>query len=230
MGVWNIPKMWDGGECWIIGGGSSMPRQFGVSEETIKNVHTAQDSMVVYSDYLKPLHGKHVIGVNVAFMLGDWISAMYFCDPGFFRVYKHDMANFHNIKATCVNHLDSNLVSISGNIKRLKRDMRYGLSTRASTICWNFNSGGAAIDFAAHTGVKRILLLGFDMKYIDTKSHWHDGFQTYRKPTNPASFRRFLRSFPAIASDAKRRRLEILNVSQESAIKDFPKVELKDVL
>ena len=116
------------------------------------------------------------------------------------------------------------------NIKRLKRDMRYGLSTKADTICWNFNSGGAAIDFAAHTGVKRILLLGFDMKYIDKKSHWHAGYQTYVKPTNPASFRRFLRSFPAIALDAKRRRIEILNVSMDSAIKELPKVQLKDVI
>ena len=230
MEPWNIPKMWEGGDCWIIGGGVSMPRQFGISEEVIENVNSQQDSIAAYSDYLSPLHDKHVIGVNVAFMLGSWISVLYFCDTGFFRNYKNDVLDFHNIKATCVNHLDRNLMPLTRNIKRLKRDMRYGLSTKADTICWNFNSGGAAIDFAAHTGVKRILLLGFDMRYVDNKSHWHAGYQTYVKPTNPASFRRFLRSFHAIASDAKRRRIEILNVSMDSAIKELPKVQLKDVI
>ena len=207
-----------------------MPRQFGISEEVIENVNSQQDSIAAYSDYLSPLHDKHVIGVNVAFMLGSWISVLYFCDTGFFRNYKNDVLDFHNIKATCVNHLDRNLMLLTRNIKRLKRDMRYGLSTKADTICWNFNSGGAAIDFAAHTGVKRILLLGFDMRYVDNKSHWHAGYQTYTKPTNPASFRRFLRSFHAIDSDAKRRRIDILNVSMDSAIKEFQKVELKDVI
>lgn len=229
-GYWKIPKMWKGGEAWIIGGGLSMPRQFGIPEEVIENVTTQQDTIEVYSDYLKPIHDKHVIGVNVAFMLGDWVSVLYFCDPGFFRSYLVDILSFHNIKATCCNHLARHLLPQSRNIKRLKRDMRPGLSDKADTICWNDNSGGAAIDFAVHAGVKRILLLGFDMKYVDNRTHWHEGFETYQKEYNPATYRKFLRRFPVIAQAAKRRGIEILNVSQDSAIKEFSKVELKEVL
>lgn len=229
---WKIPKMWKDGEAWIIGGGLSMPRQFGVPEGVIEEVTTKQDPITLYSDYLKPIHDKNVIGVNIAFMLGDWISVLYFCDSGFFRNYKDDILAFKNIKATCVNHLPRQAIN-SGelrNIKRMKRDMRYGLSPKADTICWNYNSGGAAIDFAAHAGVKRILLLGFDMTAVENKTHWHSGFPTYKKPTVPGSFRRFLRSFPSIAADAKRNRIEILNISPESKIKEFPKVKLEEVL
>lgn len=231
-GPWRIPEMWKDGEAWIIGGGLSMPRQFGISEKVIENVTTQQDPITVYSDYLKPLHNKHVVGVNIAFMLGEWVSVLYFCDPGFFRTYKEDIFKFRNIKATCTNHLPRESIDADElrNIKRLKRDNRYGLSQRADTICWNFNSGCAAIDFAAHAGARRILLLGFDMTYVDNKSHWHAGFPTYQKPTAPASFRRFLRAIPGISQDANRRGIEILNVSPESAIEHFPKVSLKEVL
>lgn len=227
---WKIPKMWKDGEAWIIGGGLSMPRQFGVSEDVIYDVTSEMEPMTVYSNYMKEIHNRNVIGVNVAFLLGSWISVLYFCDPVFFRTYMDDILEFKNIKATCANHIARRVLPQARNIKRLKRDMRPGLSRQSNTICWNNNSGGAAIDFAAHAGVKRILLLGFDMKYVDKKAHWHAGFSTYKNPANPASFRKFLRSFPAVAEAAKRRKIEILNVSSVSAIKEFPKVELKEVL
>lgn len=225
--------MWADGDCWIIGGGTSMPRQFGISDFVIQDVNSQKDPMTVYSDYLKPLHDKNVVAANIAFLLGDWISVLYFCDSSFWRNYKKEMLAFHNLKVTCVNHLPRNLMPLTRNIKRMKRDMRPGLSGKANMICWNHNSGGAAIDFAAHTGVKRILLLGFDMKpHADDerRTHWHAGYANYAKPTLKNSFRRFLQSFPQIARDAKRRRIEILNVSPDSAIPDFPKVQLRDVL
>lgn len=230
MKYWTIPKMWEGGQCWIIGGGTSMPRQFGVSESVIEDVNTKQDPITVYSDYLSLLHSEHVIGVNIAFMLGDWISVFYFCDSQFYRIYKEDIDKFHNIKATCVNHLPRYLLPGTGNIKRLRRDNRYGISNNREVIQWNFNSGCAAINFAIHAGVKRILLLGFDMvPGPEGDTHWHQGFAPYTKPTTKMVFKRFLRAFPHIARDAKTRGVEILNVSPNSAIKEFPRVSLKDV-
>jgi hypothetical protein len=58
-------------------------------------------------------------------------------------------------------------------------------------------------------------------------THWHNvyGANTARK-----NFNRFLKQFPDIARDAKKRKIEILNVSPNSAIEVFPKVSLKDVL
>ena len=231
MGIpWTIPKMWEGGECWIIGGGYSMPRQFGISEEIIQNVNTQVDPITVYSDYLSELHARHVIGVNIAFMLGDWISVLYFCDNAFYRVHREAVNNFHNLKVTCVNHIPTQILHVAGNIKRLKRDNRYGLSNKPSVIKWNFNSGCAAINFATLAGAKRILLLGFDMQAVEDRTHWHSGFRNYVNQTKPSVFRRFMRSMPAIAADAKRLKIEILNVSPNSAIKEFPKVKLEEVL
>ncbi len=230
MKNWTIPKMWEGGQAWIIGGGSSMPRQFGISEEVIGNVASKQDPITIYSDYLSLLHNEHVVGVNMAFMLGDWISVSYFCDSQFYRINKEAIDRFPNLKATCVNHLPRHLLPGTGNIKRLRRDNRYGLSNNREVICWNFNSGCAAINFAVHAGVKRILLLGFDMMPDqEGVTHWCQGFPLYTKATGPGVFKRFLRTFPSIAKDAKAMGVEILNVSPDSAIKAFPRVSLKDV-
>ena len=38
VGNWFVPRMWNDGECWILGGGSSLPRQFGVPESVIEKV------------------------------------------------------------------------------------------------------------------------------------------------------------------------------------------------
>ncbi len=230
MEWWSVPKMWDGGDCWIIGGGVSMPRQFGIPESVIEGVSSRQAPVSVYSDYLSQLHNKNVIGVNISFMLGDWVSVLYFCDTSFYRVYHKEINAFHNLKVTCVNHLPRTMLPSTRNIKRLRRDMRKGLGRDPGLIQWNYNSGVAAMNFATHAGVKRIILLGFDMKPLEGKTHYHSGIRNYRNSTVPATFRKFLRSFPNVATDAKKMKVEILNVSPESALTCFRKVKLEELL
>lgn len=226
MSFWKVPKMWTE-DCWIIGGGPSMLQQFEVPSELITKVEGKELPFSAYSDYYKPLHSKNVIGTNMAFMLGNWISVLYFCDAQFFRVNKDSIAAFPNIKATCVSNLGKAFSVEAASIKRLKRDYKFGLSFEQDMICWNHNSGAAAINFAILAGAKRILLLGFDMKPQEGRTHWHNA---YPNKTERASFKRFLRRFPDIASAAKRAGVEILNVSPDSAIDCFPKVTLKEVL
>lgn len=229
---WNVPRMWEGGDCWIIGGGSSIPRQFGVPDDIIAKVNSKELPFSSYSDYLSPLHNKNVIGVNLAFLLGGWVSVMYFCDAQIFKIYKPLMSQFHNLKVTCASTF-TNYKSEMINIKRLKRDNRPGLSFRSDTICWNQNSGAAAINFAVLTGAKRILLLGFDMQPVEgVRTHWVNGLDgsLYRRPSTKTVFTNFLKKYPIIAKEAKQAKVEILNVNSNSALKDFKVVTLQQVL
>jgi len=233
MGSWRVPNIWPEGECWIIGGGWSLPYQFNIPDKVIKKVEAGEKPISIYSKYLKPLHDKNVIGVNIAFMLGDWVSVLYFSDAGFFRVHKDRILQFKNLKVTDVPQIDPDLEPLTTNIKRLKRDDRPGLSSQNDTIRWNFNSGVAAINFAMLAGVDRIYLLGFDMKSKnekDNRTHWHQGFQGYHKPSTSMVFDRFLEWMPQVAHDAELQGVEILNVCEDSAIKEFKKVRLEDVL
>lgn len=230
VGNWFVPLMWVDDECWIIGGGSSLPRQFGVSESIIEKVMNKELTMSAYSDYFKPLHDRNVIGTNVAYMLGDWISVLYFCDLPFYRENIEQLSNFKNLKVTDTSNLPASKAYEHRNIKKLKRDVLFGISDYVDSLRWNHNAGAGAINLACHFGVKRILLLGFDMKADENgKTHWHSGLPNYRI-TSEKTFKNFLKCFPEIAKDAKIRHIEILNVNLDSAIKEFPKVSLKDVL
>lgn len=228
---WFVPNMWEGGECWIIGGGVSLPRQFGVPESIIQKVMNKELTMEAYSDYFKPLHDKNVIGTNVAYLLGNWVSVLYFCDLAFYRENgKQLLEGFKNLKVTDTGNMPASKAYEHRNIKKLRRDTQQGISDYADCLRWNHNAGGGAINLAFHFGVKRILLLGFDMcadKF--GKTHWHSGLPNYRITTDK-DFGVFLKSFEFIARDAKIRHIEILNVNPDSALNEFPKVNLKDVL
>ena len=223
MSNWFVPRIWGEGECWIIGGGPSMPRQFGVPESIIEKVMNKELTMAAYAKYLKPLHDRHVIGTNVAYLLGDWISAMYFCDLIFYRENIKQLENFKNLKITDMGNLPASKKHEHRNIKQLKRDTNFGITDYNDSIRWNHHAGGGAINLASHFGVKRILLLGFDMKPDKFgRTHWHSGLPNYARATGKKAFESFLNSFPQIAKDAEFRHIEILNVHKDSAIFQFP--------
>jgi hypothetical protein len=122
-------------------------------------------------------------------------------------------------------------------IKYIPRDNKHprGISDNPKMASWNGNSGAAAISIAANAGAKRIFLLGFDMKLDDSrKQHWHDlyGRLKNRNPKKPQHmpFDRHLRGFAEISKDAKRRGIEIINVCPDSAIREFKKVSLKEII
>jgi len=117
----------------------------------------------------------------------------------------------------------------STRIKFYRRDgnKRDGLTTRPGDfVSWNRSSGAAAISLAHRLGAKRVILLGFDMRLIGGQKNWHDDhIEKFHKP-----FYRHLKSFPAIARDARELGIEILNATPGSAIKQFPFVDLEEVL
>lgn len=228
--------MWEGGECWIIGGGPSMPLEFGVPEHVIKGVLSGELPLSAYSPFLSPIHGKHVIGVNAAFLLGDWIDVVFFGDGGFYFANKRLLDVYPKVKVSC----NPNIAKKQGvfDVKYLPRSGRHssGIVSQGNMVAWNLNSGAASISLACQFGVKRIYLLGFDMQLGEgSAQHWH---AHYKKASNPIKqrdpkhlpFDRHLTSFSMVANDARRLGLEIINVSPNSKITVFKRVKLSDVL
>jgi hypothetical protein len=244
MAQWKVPKIWEE-ECWIIGGGPSVSRQFGMPEEEIKRLENVNDKEFgpeKLSEYMKPIHHKNVIGVNNAFMIGDWIDVFFFGDCDTHLWYRKKIAKFPGLKVTCCPKFQNR--KDSEDIKYLKKiakpNKRYGISEDPEAVCWNQNSGSAAISLATLLGSKRIILLGFDMSLNEKgTSHWH-GYHVpedkRRRPDNKAKRRKNLpyerhkRGFPMIKSDADRLGIEIINASPNSTIKEFKKMTVKDIL
>lgn len=231
--LWTVPKLWDGGDAWIIGGGASMPRQFDIPEDVIQRVMNGKEDVSAYSPYLSPLHNKHVIGVNNAYRIGNWIDICFFGDCSWYLVHRLALAKFPGLKITCCIRFAAKSGKNMEGIKYLAKDkaIRYGISTNPSTVAWNANSGAAAISLAANLGAKRIILLGFDMSLDQNhRSHWHRQHHPTKKTPPLPPFKRHLRGFPDIASHAKKRGIEIINCSPVSAIKEFKVVPVAKLL
>jgi hypothetical protein len=225
--------MWEDGDVWILGGGPSVTKQFNIPDNVVQSVVEGSSPPSVYSPYMSYLHDKHVIGINVAYLIGDWIDIIFYGDSGFFLKHQVGLATFPGIKVSC--HPTAERISW---VKYTPRDRKHprGISDNPRMASWNGNSGAAAISIAANAGAKRIILLGFDMKLSEDKmQHWHNVYGRNHKNPNPRKphhlpFDRHLKGFAEIAKDAKRRDIEILNACPDSAIHEFPKYSVKELI
>ena len=231
--TWRVPKLWEGGECWILGGGPSLPVQFGVPEEVIQKVLAKELPLNAYSPYMEAIHSKHVIGVNMAYKIGDWIDMVFWGDKKWYLNNRVELGEFKGLKVTCHPYFANGSFK-NENVKSVVKDNSHpaGISSDPSKASWNSNSGAAAISVAANMGATRIVLVGFDMKLgTDQRQHWHSEYGI-TKPREPKHlpFHRHLVGFPHIAKDAKARGITIINACPDSAIQDFPKMSVANVL
>jgi len=232
---WEVPaNLWKNGDVWIIGGGASITKQFNIPNDIVDKVGRGELPLSSYSPYMKSIHGKHVIGINVAYMLGNWVDMTFFGDNNYFLNHKDDMYyNFPGLKVGCANACQRYPWA-----KFLCRDNRkpFGITNIRKAIAWNGNSGAAAISVAANAGAKRIFLLGFDMCLDDTNAtHFHNEYRKGQDRNIPKDekklpYQRHIRGFPTILADAMQRGIEIINVSPTSAITEFKKVSLSEAL
>jgi hypothetical protein len=226
--IWHVPRIWEGGDVWIIGGGPSVPKQFNIPDKVVQEVVSGVSLPSIYSPYMSYLHDKHVIGINVAYLIGNWIDIVFFGDASFFLPHQQRLALFPGMKISC--HAG---VNKHNWIKYLPKqnEKKFGISTTPKMVCWNGNSGAAAISVAVHAGAKRIILLGFDMSLNNNRQHWHDLYHRGNK-SDPKKlpFSRHLKGFPDINKDAGKMGITILNCSPESKIEVFKKVTLKELI
>ena len=221
--IWNVPKIWQGGDVWILGGGHSIVQQFQIPSDVVQNVLSGMQPVSTYSPFLHPIHDKHVIGVNASFLIGTWIDMVFFGDNHFLIKYEKDLKAFPNVKVSCSRRADR---QIWLKYVPMNPEKKLGITTKPNVISWNENSGSAAVNVAVHTGAKRIFLLGFDMKLSENKEqHWHKLYSGAKPP-----FARHMLGFPEMAKDAKKLGIEIFNVSPDSAITVFPKLTLQEAL
>lgn len=220
--MWTVPRMWDGDRCFILGGGPSMYKQLGVPEEIVQQVLDKKADISIYNPFFDCIKKEHIIGVNIAYKFGGWVDMVFFGDSGFWKTHKYELTKYPGIKVSI--SPDASAVKVL-----LKARERYGLTSEPNKLVWNGNSGAAAINLAVHTGVKQIILLGFDMTLGEKgNQHWHKEYIPQKDPQ--AAFNKHLACFPRVADNAKKMGVEILNANPDSAIKEFKKVNLKDVL
>jgi len=206
---------WEGKDCYIIGGGPSL--------ENFK---------------WSLLRGKLTIGINRVFEKFD-PTIIFSMDTSYLR---HILSGYYGQDATHkFNSSKAYKVWLCTYICKLPEDifiipvyMNYSKGFKAfptsmkDGIGHGNNSGYGALNLAVCLGVKRIFLLGFDMKCNKAKTHWHDGYKKLMKPSILINYTGY---FNHAAEEIKSKTdVEVINLNPDSALDCFPKKDYRKVL
>ena len=198
MPQWITKPIWEGEDAFIIGGGPSL--------QTFDwNV----------------LRVEKTIGCNTAYIHGsDICKICLFGDKSFFQYHEDGLKDFTGVVVTNLSKFKKANEPWVWFIPRVGK----GLGTAA--LGWNGNTGASAINLALILGAKRIFLLGFDMKRTVSRSNWHD-IIINEKTVRNCVYEKFNRDFQAVVRDwhEKFPDREIINVTDDSDLDGFPKVE-----
>lgn len=163
-----------------------------------------------------------VITINNACHLAPWADYHYACDLRWWRIY-HDTVGTGEcwtIDTKAAREFGLNLIKHKG--------IGPGLCTVPGRIYHGGNSGYQAIGLAYVLGYNPIYLLGYDCQATNGKKHCHPDHPG--RLDCPHNYRRWRRRFNALAQDAKRLDVTLINCSRETAITDIPRANLCDVL
>lgn len=197
--AWSVPRMWDGQTVFCIAGGPSL------TEAQCNSIRGRGPA----------------IGVNDAYRIAPWIDMLYACDGGWWDIHA-GVPDYHGIKIT--QHEKS---AMKYRLRWLRTTGKMGISTDPSTIKSGRNSGYQALNIAVHTGARRIVLLGYDMR-ANGKTHWFGDHPAGLQKSSP--FQGFIQCFESAVAPLRELGVEVVNCSPGSALKCFEQRELSEVL
>jgi hypothetical protein len=164
-----------------------------------------------------------VIAINDNYLMAPWADYLYFCDGKWWR-WHQDKEEFKNFQGQIyTRHSEA---GEQENINHIQSKPEKGLSKDKDVIHEGSNSGYQAINLAYHLGAKRIILLGYDMQTTNGENHWF-GLHPDKIVSN---YNNFVDKYNQMAPHAKEIGLEIINCTRQTALKCFPRQELRKAL
>lgn len=165
------------------------------------------------------------IAVNTAYLMARWADVFYMGD---FLAVKVHHARTQAMRTNKLNQFwttDSTAAEQYG-VNRWKGRNDVGIGE--TMIHLNGNSGAQAINLAYLFGARKIVLLGFTMREIDGKKHFHGD---HEKPlVQKQLFGEWVHKFGFVARDAKRLGVDVVNADPLSALTCFRMGNLEDEL
>lgn len=181
--------------------------------------------------------GSRVIAVNDAYLIAPFADICYFADFDWWKWHteglkkswpwvsftaaevRNRFASFSGQKVT----IDGTGMRVSdANVFMLHNDDENGhegLSERPNGVKTGSNGGYQAVNIATLAGAKRILLLGYDMRFSGKRSHSHNG---HPAKTPEASYARYARRFSSMLPQLGKLGVSVINCTPGSLIQCFP--------
>lgn len=168
-----------------------------------------------------------VLVVKDAWRLCPWADALYACDHHWWEAHKGVVEFKGQRIAYDKRTLDKwrGLGFLQVEIKRHIQTLRFD---RVGAVGWGWNSGFHAINLAAQFGIKRLILVGYDMR-VDKGKHFF-GEHPYNSGPNERNIARWAAHLDKQAPTLFERGIEVINCSPISAVAAFPKMSLEKAL
>lgn len=203
---WTPEPLWAGETCFILGGGPGL-----------RDVN------------LTKLRGRRVMTINsslapaAAAGLDD--GALFFTDADWFNARREAIAAW---RGPVISPSSFAKKEMRDRVKRVLGEFRGDFpKPGAPVIRKGKSSGQTGIGLAVALGAVRIVLLGFDMRFVDGRSHHHD---EYRCADTILYRHRFVPAFKGWRAGGLAVGVDIVNATPDSALTEFPFVDLAEVL
>jgi hypothetical protein len=198
---------WDGGTCAIVASGPSAVRE---------KFHLLLERRDI-----------KVVAINTSFQLVPWADLLYACDGKWWEAYK-GVPDFTGLKVT----YERDAVIKYPELKRIEV-ARFGNELLIATpglVGAGGNSGFQALNLVVQFGVKKIILIGFDMR-VDGGGHWHPRHPyPLSNPDAASNIPRWRRAIDGAARKLAELGVEVVNCSMVSDLRAYPKMQLEKVL
>lgn len=176
------------------------------------------------------LIGKNVVALNSAYKYVDENAVLFWGDAGWGATNSHILKEHPSkYKLSCrpIVNITRNMLGESGETF-LHKTGNYGYDPNPECVMGN-NSGANAINFVVNMNAKRIILLGFDMGFVNGRSHFHDD---HTQPVSSLTYPElFIPSIKSLANEFKKyRTVEVINCSNASNLKCFSFGNIQDYL
>ncbi len=200
MPVWTPEKVWSGRDVFIIGGGTSLK-------------HFDWNLLIK----------ECTIGCNDAFKHGvDICKICYGGDTKWFNFFEEELSKYQGTVFTDTPSLYKTRLKWLWVLQRETT----GFSEKA--LGWFSSTGSGAVSLAILLGAKRIFLLGFDMHLSkEGLANWHSNMIDI---PDKDIFKKFLKGFKRLKIDLikKHPEVEIINITDDSDLNEFPKIGVKE--
>lgn len=169
----------------------------------------------------QPLHllaSCRVVVINDSWKLYPAADLLYGCDANWWRL--KGPPNFAGLKVT----QDVSAARRFG-LQHAPLKHVHTLSPEPGVIGSGGNSGFQALNLVVETGVRRILLVGFDM-HLAAGSHWHGDHAAPLNNPRLKTVALWRDRLDAIAPQLAERGVEVLNATPGSALNAYPRIDL----
>jgi hypothetical protein len=200
-----VPRAWPGATVGILAAGPSA---------TVEQADTCRAA------------GARLIVVNCSYRLAPWADLLYACDAAWWQQYRPEFAGVMVTQ-------DERVVSGADRIPRVVRVPSVnekGLSWDPARIHQGANGGYQALNLAVLMGARRVLLMGYDMRVVDGKKHWHGDHPVNLNNPDASQLATFRAAFATTVSELARAGVEVFNCTPGSALDCFPRRDVAEAL